>query len=213
MTAYAKHDASFFSQRAIFFIAIVILHIGLIYLFESGLATRIVKVIDPPIQTDIVQEQKKLDAPPPPPPPKMEHPPVEVPPPDVTINIPAAPNTTAITNVTDKPQPPAPPAPPPPRADVRTPVRLDLKHSPSTDDYYPPTSRRMNETGTTTVSVCAGPDGKLNADPKVEKSSGSSRLDEAAVRWATHVRVTPATLNGQPAAGCAAFNVVFKLTD
>lgn len=210
MAAYAKHDGAFFSQRAVFLVAIVLVHIGLIYLFESGLATRIVKVIDPPIAVDIVQEQKKIDAPPPPPPPKMERPPVEIPPPDVVIDVPAAPNTTAIRETTT--QHVAPP-PPPPRADVRTSVRLDVKHSPSTDDYYPPTSRRMNETGTSLVHICWGADGKVTGDPKVAKSSGSSRLDEAAERWASHARLTPGTLNGVPQPGCSDLPVTFRLTD
>src|SRR5580692_4511947 len=118
MAAYARHDASFFSGRAIFFIAIVLLHIALIYLFESGLATRIIHAVEPPLETTIAQDVKQRDAPPPPPPPKMERPPVEVPPPDVVINLPAEPTSTAITNTTTR-HVEAPPAPAP-RAVVRT---------------------------------------------------------------------------------------------
>lgn len=211
MAAYAKHDGAFFSQRAVFLVAIILVHVALIYLFESGLIAKAVKTIDPPIAVDIVQEQKKIDAPPPPPPPKMEHPPVEIPPPDVVINVPAAQETTAIRNVTDKPAPPAPPAAPKP--DVRTAAQLDVKHSPSTDDYYPATSRRMNESGKTVVGICTDGTGKVTGDPKVVTSSGSSRLDEAATRWASHARMSPGTLNGKPVESCANFVVVFKLTD
>ncbi len=212
MAAYAKHDGAFFSQRAIFLVAILLLHVLLIWLFNSGLISRAVKVIDPPIAVDIIQEQKKIDAPPPPPPPKMEHPPVEIPPPDVVINVPAAENTTAIRETTTQHVVAAPP-PPPPRPDVRTAATLDIRHSPPTDDYYPPTSRRMNETGRVVVSICADGGGKVSGEPKVEKTSGSSRLDEAAVRWASHARLNPSTLNGKPVPGCSAFAVVFKLTD
>ncbi len=97
-----------FSSRSI------LIHIGLIYLFESGLATRIIHAAEPPIETNIVQDVKQRDAPPPPPPPKMERPPVEVPPPDVVINLPAEPTSTAITNTTTKhveAPPPVPKAP------------------------------------------------------------------------------------------------------
>jgi len=213
MSAYARHDASFFSQRAVFFVAIVLFHVLLLYLFESGLATRIIHAAEPPLETNIVQDVQKRDAPPPPPPPKMERPPVEVPPPDVVINVPVETTSTAITNTTTK-HVEAPPPPAPPKApDVRTRAAVDIKHSPSTDDYYPPTSRRMNETGTTTINVCLDDSGKIAGDPKVDKSSGSSRLDEAAVRWGSHARFIQGTLNGKPIAGCTAFLVIFKLVD
>ena len=72
----------------------------------------------------------------------------------------------------------------------------------------------MNEVGTTTVNTCLDEGGKVVAGtPKVQKTSGSSRLDEAATRWAAHARFTLGTLNGKPVAGCTAFLVTFKLTD
>ena len=211
MAAYARHDTAFFSGRAIFFIAIVLLHIALVYLFESGLATRIIHAAEPPLETNIVQDVKQRDAPPPPPPPKMERPPVEVPPPDVVINLPVETTSTAITNTTTKHVEAPPPVPK--AADVRTRAQLDVKHSPPTDDYYPPTSRRMNETGSTVINVCLDDGGKMAGDPKVAKSSGSSRLDEAAVRWGSHARFIQGTLNGKPVQGCTEFLVTFRLVD
>jgi protein TonB len=208
MAAYARHDTSFFSQRALFLVAIIIIHIGLIYLFESGLATRIIHMAEPPLQTTIVQDVKQRDTPPPPPPPKMERPPVEIPPPDVTINIPVE-STTAITNTTTK-HVDAPP-PPAPRAVVRTAAQLDIKHSPPTADYYPPTSVRMNETGTAIIRLCAAADGSVDGVPTITKTSGSSRLDDAAVRWGQHVRMKPATVDGKPAGGCVPLAVKFVL--
>ena len=41
-----------------------------------------------PELTDLIEEVQQEDAPPPPPPPQMERPPVEVPPPEVSIDIP-----------------------------------------------------------------------------------------------------------------------------
>jgi protein TonB len=209
MAAYARYDTAFFSRRAIIFIAVIIFHIILFYVFQSGLATRIMKAVEPPLETTIVADEQKHNLPPPPPPPKMERPPVEVPPPDVVINLPAESTSTAITQVTSRPvAPPAPRAP-----DVRTRAQLDQRHSPSTDDYYPPASRRMSETGSTTVNVCLDEGGKQTGTPTVGKSSGSSRLDEAAVSWASHARFVLGTLNGKPIADCTAFRVTFKLTD
>jgi protein TonB len=207
MAAYARHDSAFFSQRALFLVAIVIIHIGIIYLFVSGLATRIIHAVEPPLETTIAQDVKQRDAPPPPPPPKMERPPVEVPPPDVVINLPAEPTSTAITNTTTR-HVEAPPAPAP-RAVVRTAAVPLVKLDPQ--NFYPPTSIRMNESGTTLIKYCWGVDGKLAGVPSVEKSSGSSRLDEAAVRLGSQERMKPGTVDGQPVAACSNLSVKFTL--
>ena len=206
MAAYARHDTAFFSQRAVFFIAIVLVHIGLIYLFQSGLATRVINAVAPPLETTIVQDVQKRDVPPPPPPPKMERPPVEVPPPDVVINLPVETQSTAITNTTTKHVAPPPPAP---RAVVRT--RATVLKAPNPQDYYPATSIRMSETGSVLIKVCWGTDGKVTQTPTVEKSSGSSRLDEAAARLGTNVRMKPATVDGKPIEGCSTMPVKFVL--
>ena len=207
MAAYARHDASFFSQRAVFFIAIVLVHLALIYLFESGLATRIIKAAEPPLETTIAQDVKQRDAPPPPPPPKMERPQVEIPPPDVTINIPVEATSNAITNTTTKHVEAPPPAAP--RPVVRTAAQTLVKLDPA--NFYPPTSIRMNETGTTLIRYCWAADGKLTGAPTVEKSSGSSRLDEAAVRLGSQERMKPGTVDGKPVEGCSSLSVKFQL--
>jgi periplasmic protein TonB len=213
MAAYTEHNQSYFSRRVITFAIAVGVQVAIVAALSSGLANRVMNIVAPPIQTDIVQEVQKRDQPPPPPPPKMERPPVEVPPPDVTINVPTETNSTAITDVTNKPVQKAPPPAPAPRKVVRTYAKLDTKHSPSTDEYYPPTSRRLGEQGTTEVNVCATPDGRVAGQPKVQKSSGSSRLDEAAVKWASHARFQPGTEDGKPVEQCLNFNVKFVLTD
>ncbi|HTX25266.1 MAG TPA: energy transducer TonB [Steroidobacteraceae bacterium] len=209
MASYT-HDSQFVPRRVVTFVIAAGVQIALFVIFETGLASRVMNIVAPPIQTDIVQEVQKRDQPPPPPPPKMERPPVEVPPPDVTINLPAETNTSAITVV--KTPKPRVYAPAPVHHAVRIGARLDAQHSPSTDDYYPPTSRRLEETGTTLVGVCSSPEGRVAGTPKVERSSGSARLDEAAVRWASHARFFPATDDGKPVAGCTQFKVTFKLT-
>jgi protein TonB len=207
MAAYAKHDTAFLSTRAMFLIAIAVIHILLLWAFSSGLATRIIHVAEGPLETNIVQDVKQRDLPPPPPPPKMEKPPVEVPPPDVVINVPVETTSTAITNTTAR-HVEAPPAPPP-RAVVRTPAVALVKLDPQ--NFYPPTSIRMNETGTTLIKYCWGTDGRLTSAPTVEKSSGSTRLDEAAIRLGSQERMKPATVDGQPVAACAQLSVKFTL--
>jgi len=212
MAAYA-HDASFLSRRAIILALIILGHILFVYALTSGLAQKAMEVLAPPIQTEIVEEIEQREEPPPPPPPEMERPPVEVPPPEVAIEIPVDTATsTAITDVTNKPVPAAP-APPPPAPVKRTSPRFDSRRSPSTDEYYPPTSRRMGEEGTTSVGICIGPDGRVTGEPKVDKTSGSARLDEAALKYAKRTRWAPATEDGKPVQICSAFNVKFVLTD
>ncbi|HTW38591.1 MAG TPA: energy transducer TonB [Steroidobacteraceae bacterium] len=210
MAYYTQHNPEFFSRRALVFIISVAVQVALFVVFETGMASRVMNVVAPPIQTDIVQEVQKRDQPPPPPPPKMERPPVEVPPPDVAINVPTESNTTAIT-VVRKPKPQV--YAPAPRRVVVVGASLDLKGSGSTDDYYPDVSRRLDETGTALVHACAGTNGRVSQTPTIERSSGSSRLDQAAIRYATHARYHPATEDGRAIPGCTRFNVTFRLTD
>jgi TonB family protein len=63
------------------------------------------------------------------------------------------------------------------------------------------------------VGVCITPEGRVTGEPKLEKSSGSARLDEAAVKYATKTRWAPATEAGKPVQFCSNFNVKFVLTD
>jgi protein TonB len=208
MAAYAT-DTSFLSRRAIVFISIVAFHVLIVWALASGLARKVVETIAPPIETDIIEEVETREEPPPPPPPEMERPPVEVPPPEVAIDIPIE-TTTAIQDVTNRPPPPRPP---PPRVVQRTGASVDQRRSPATDEYYPPASRRANEEGVSTIRVCVTTEGRSSGTASVTKSSGHPRLDEAAVKWAQRARYKPATEDGRPVEDCTQFNVRFRLTD
>ncbi|MGH8219032.1 MAG: energy transducer TonB [Steroidobacteraceae bacterium] len=211
MASYSSpHDSQYFTRRVVTFTIALGVQILIVTLLATGLASRVINIVAPPIQTDIVQEVQKHDEAPPPPPPKMERPPVEVPTPDVQINIPSAPRSTAITNVTTKPVKRAPP--PPPRRVVRTNASIG-RSFPHTSDFYPPASQRLSEEGTTEVESCVGPGGRLMRDPTVVRSSGHSRLDEAAIRLAKagSGKYKPATEDGKAVDQCIKFNVVWRL--
>lgn len=208
MAAYVQHNSS---RRMSVLVAIIGFHILLVYGLVNGLARKVVEVIAPPLVTDIIEEAKQDEKPPPPPPPQMERPPVQVPPPDVTIDIPMESNTTAISDVTDRPAPP--PAPVAQRQTVRVAPKLDVRRSPPTDDFYPPAARRAEVQGVTTVRACVAADGKTEGEPTVANSSGNGSLDEAALKWAKRARWAPGTEDGKPATMCSMFNVRFKLTD
>jgi protein TonB len=214
MSAYAQaRDSGYYTRRTIVAAFAIGLQLLMLFGLASGLVQKAVDFVAPPIEADIAEEVKKEEEPPPPPPPEFERPPVELPPPEVSIDIPAdAPVTNAITDVTDKPVPVAPP-PQPVREAVRVAARLDARRSPSTDDYYPESSRRNGDEGVVQIRACTTTDGRTSGDATVAKSSGFPKLDEAAVKWAKRARFQPATEDGKPIEACTNFNVRFKITD
>ncbi len=209
MAAYV-HDTEFFTRRTAVLAAIIALHLFIAWALATGLARKAIEVLAPPIQTDIVQEEKTKTEPPPPPPPELKREQVEVPPPDINIAMPeVGPQTTAITARVEQPKAPAPA----PRAAVAATAIGLGKGFPNVDDYYPDASRRLGEEGLTIVDICVGPDGKLTEPPKVGKSSGHERLDQAAVKVASvgSGRFKPATEEGKPVAKCTQLPIRFKL--
>ncbi|HEX8781723.1 MAG TPA: energy transducer TonB [Steroidobacteraceae bacterium] len=191
--------------------AIIALHVFILYALATGLARRAIEVLAPPIQTEIMQEDKTKAEPPPPPPPELRKEVVEVPPPDINIAMPeVGPSTSAITaRVAEAPKAAAPAA----RAAVAaTAVGLG-KGFPNVDDYYPDASRRLGEEGLTVVDICVGADGKLTEPPKVGKTSGHDRLDQAALKVASvgSGRFKPATEEGKPVTKCTQLPIRFKL--
>jgi periplasmic protein TonB len=211
MAAYV-HDSQFFTRRTLVLFAIIALHVFIAWALASGLARRAIELVAPPLQTEIVEEVQKKDEPPPPPPPQLERPPVEVPPPDVNIQVPVETQTTAIQDVTDKPVV----RPPPPPAATHTALRVSGgpgKNFPSTDDYYPSASARLGESGTATVHVCTDPKGKLTEEPSIQETSGTPRLDDGALKLAKAAsgRYKPSTEDGNPIASCFGFRIKFQL--
>jgi len=206
MAAYAQ-DSSFFTRRGIVVVAIVGLHLLVLWALASGLARKMVEVIAPNIEADIVEELKTDEEPPPPPPPEMERPPVEVPPPEVSIDLPMEATTTAIQDVTDKPPPPAPP--PPPRV-AGSPAKMKSAVDP--DQFYPPGAKRREEQGSPVVQACVGANGRLVREPVITETSGFPELDGAAVKVAKANRYTPAMEGGTALPeSCVKFKVKFVI--
>jgi protein TonB len=206
MAAYAQ-DSSFFTRRGIVVVAIIALHLFVVWALASGLARKVVEVIAPNIEADIVEEVDQEEEPPPPPPPEMERPPVEVPPPEVTIDLPMETTTTAIQDVTDKPPPPAPP--PPPRV-AGSPAKM--KAAADADQFYPPGAKRREEQGSPVVQACVGANGRLVREPVVTETSGFPELDVAAVKVAKASRYSPATDGGTALPeSCVKFKVKFVI--
>jgi protein TonB len=211
--AYAPADTSFFSKRGLIFLVIVAFHVLFFWGLNSSMSRGLIQKILGPIETRIIEAAPETDEAPPPPPPKIETPPPFVPPPDISIDIPAeAPPATAITQTTtQRPAAQPPPAPAPvkrpgtqPKSDPRRPL---------TQPEYPPSSRRAGEAGSVILEVYVLENGRVG-DARVKQSSGFPRLDEAAVREVKRSwRLIPGTEDGKPVAMWGQFAVTFKLTD
>ena len=205
--SYAHPRSS--SRRLTGLVITIALHIALIYALIHGLARKIVEIVTPPLETKIIEEIKPPADKPPPPPPKLATPPPPfIPPPDINIQMPVqmAPTITAVT-----PTPPPPkPAPfvPTPREPVRT---APVVQAASCDKpEYPAAARRANETGTVLLNFLIDVNGKV-VESKVERSSGSSRLDEAAREALELCNFKPATVDGKPTRAWARMEYVWRL--
>ena len=152
-------------------------------------------------------------APPAPPPPPKPQPILKRPPPPAPV-IAAAPSPAPATYVAPAPPPepvpapapaepvaaaeaPAPPAPPPkiiPASGVQSLVPPEL--------VYPRLSERNGERGRVLVRVWIDTAG-LPQNVQVARSSGFTRLDEAAIAAVRKARFKPYTENGVPTAGWA----------
>lgn len=202
-------QSPFSGPRLAVVVGIILLHYGVYWALENGLAQAAMQIITGPLETKIIEEQVEEIEEPPPPPPKLETPPPFVPPPDFAIEFPAE-ATNAIQTVTSVVPPPTPP-PMAPAQVVRTPPKSSGKSL--SQPEYPPTARRLNQEGTVTLLIYVLTDGRVG-DVKVEKSSGFPKLDEAAAAHAKRAwRFQPGTENGQAVAAWGRFAVTFKLLE
>jgi protein TonB len=158
-----------------------------------GLASGLIEKLPDELKAEVVQPKDEVKPPPPPPPDLAKPPPPFVPPPELNIAN-DAPVNNAITAV-QAVQPTTPKAVEP----TITPSKaVGRTHDCAT--YYPDLSRRLNESGDVLVHYDVGVDGSIT-NVGVAKSSGSDRLDQAAVscvssRW----RNTPAMNGDTPVA-------------
>ena len=207
MTAYAQHDPSFVSRRTTAVLLIVCLHGVLIYFLAAGLVHKMVAVIPSLIQVGAMDEMPPHHPPPPPPQPTLAPTRLEVPEPDLTVDVPPDGNTIRDPVIQESP-------PSPPKVLNRVPGGPG-KGFPNTDDYYPSAARRLGEKGIASVRVCVDPNGLLTAEPMIAQSSGSARLDEGARKLAKagsgHYRAT--TEAGRPVNSCYPFRIRFELRD
>lgn len=200
---------------------VIVLHIVWAYAFLTGLARKIVEVVQAPLETRIIEEVKPPppDKPPPPPPPKLAAPPPPfIPPPEIKIEIPVPPQNTITAVSTVKPVVEAPvprivppvPAPVAPAPPARTAPVVDSRNCEKPD--YPSASLRAQESGLVVLQFLIGTDGTA-IESKIERSSGYRRLDEAARRALALCKFKPGTENGIPVQSWARIEYNWKLED
>jgi protein TonB len=209
---YKFEEPSLFSgRRGAALIAVILLHIVIVWAFYTGLAGKLVQTVIPPVEIAQIDKPKDIDKPPPPPP-KLEEIKPFVPPPEfVDIQAPQQ-ETTAITQTTQQ-RAPAPVAAPAPVQHNFTNIRMDPKHPLKIgEEYYPDASKRANEEGRCIVEVTVSADGRITAE-KIQTSSGFPRLDEACLKGVHGQRVMPALEDGKPVEKTVSIPIVWKLTN
>lgn len=207
-------------------LAVLLFHAGLLYLIQSGLGRKLTEaVIAPEIIARIIPlEPPKQEAPPEPPKPKpkQETPPKQVkvappkptppqpkPTPQPVADLPPTPNAPEAPSAPPAPPAPAEPAPAPVSAAPRAVGIGEIQCTPP-QPKYPSQSRRMGETGRTVVRLTTDESGKV-IKTSVVSSSGSSRLDQAAVEAVQAMRCKPYMDSGRAVAVTAQQPIGFEL--
>lgn len=211
-------------RRSVGFIVVVVFHAVLFYALANGLGRKVVEVLKEPIEAKIIEEIKPPpeDKPPPPPPksePKLAPPPVFVPQAEVKVQTQNQADTiTPTTSVKPaevapigaKTEPAAHPAPAAPAAPAKTAAVINAKSCDKPE--YPAASLRAEESGTVRLMFLIGPDGKV-IESKVDRSSGSRRLDEAARKALALCHFKPGTVDGKPVQSWEKLEYEWKLED
>lgn len=190
----------------------------------------------PKVMEELVMITPEIPKPPPPPPPPPPEPPkqrakpVTQPPkvhvPKVEVEVPQEPTVEAPVVATTEPAPaepaqpgpvtpeaePTPPAPPAPPAPARKGGKL-LALTNASDcatPEYPASAARNGETGTVSLALLIGADGRVT-DSKIQKSSGSRALDKAAQAALSMCKFKPATNDGEAEEGWGQIAYVWNL--
>jgi periplasmic protein TonB len=197
------------------------LHVALGAVFVHSINTKALLLSKLPEQVLVMIEPERPTPPAPPEPPKpaqqLAPPDVFVPKTEVDVAPPPTPSPIATSSEPDPspfpamPSDPVPEAPATPSAhpgQMRTAVFADANGCALPD--YPAAAARRGDTGTTTLALLVGADGRVSSS-RIEQSSGSRDLDRAAINALTLCRFKPATNNGVAESGWAKLAFVWKL--
>lgn len=226
-------------KRLVPLVLIILLHIGFFYALLNGWFYQTVQTLpkaEQGLPKEIFVSLITVDNTPEPTPPEPQPtPPKPVPvvkktvtPPPVIPVINTMPSEQAITTPPVPPQPPVPPKPaevtpqsepvpsaPPPSAPLPPPSQpktvstgVEYLHAPEPE--YPPLARRMGEEGRVTLRVLVNEKGRPT-QVDIQKTSGSSRLDEAARQAVLRAMFKPHIEDGRATTVYAIVPITFHL--
>jgi protein TonB len=186
---------------------VAVFHVVLAFLLIKSMNARTLTM--PKMPAEVVLLFTPEPPPPPPPPPepprpmpKVAPPQIVAPPPEVEVSQPPPPDVVTAQVTAD----PAPPQPTPPTqaeaasapaspnsGAMRTAVLADANGCVAPP--YPVRAARNGESGTVTLALLVGTDGRV-AGSRVQSSSGSKELDKAAISALSMCKFKPATHGG-----------------
>ena len=207
--------------KAAKFALIAAVHVAVGAVFIHSINTKTISLSKLPEQVLVMIEPQRPTPPPQPEPPKpaqqLAPPDVFVPKTEVDVAPPPVPGPILATTSSDPspfpamPSDPVPEAPAKPSANpgqIRTAVLADA--SGCALPAYPAAAAREGITGTSTLALLVGTDGRVSS-ARIEHSSGSRVLDSAALNALSRCTFKPATNNGVPEAGWARLAFVWTL--
>lgn len=165
----------------------------------------------------VVQTPPRLEQPPEPPPEPVKPKPVEPPPPEPQRIVSKAPVVEPVEFTAPPPPEPIPvevePAPvitAEPVVDHVSLPELAVACPHRSPPIYPAWSKRMREQGEVVLQVHLDMSGKV-VRTEISRTSGSPRLDEAAVQAVQRWRCQPATVDGRPVSAIALQSINFVI--
>lgn len=217
------------SGKLLGIVAVVLLHLLIVYALVTGLARQALEVVRKPVLVAIVQEKPAAPAPKPVVQKAAEPPRVKAAAAPTHIRSPVRPRESglhqsmvvqqapvdAVSPVTGTapssvtaPAAPAAAATGLPGAPVHTSAVANTGDC--AKPHYPESSRENEEEGTVTLEFLIGVDGSV-LDSRVAKSSGSRALDRAAREALSLCRFKPATTDNKPVQSWTQMQYIWKL--
>ena len=201
------------SQRSVLLAIVIGLHVG-VFLLILAARTVVPQIMEMPLVVDLLQaapiekppEAKPLPMVKPQPVKQQRTPAPKTPTPQIEAtqsNLPA-PAAPVATLPDPKPTPPAPPAEP------LVQPRFDANYLKNPAPNYPPLSRRMGEEGKVILRVLVSAQGSADS-VEVKTSSGSQRLDDAAVNTVKLWKFIPAKRGETAVQSAVLVPIIFKL--
>jgi periplasmic protein TonB len=209
---FPSGDSPFFTGRTMTLVLVATLHLAVLYGLAMGLSQHYPKRIAVPFEAREIPPLPRSHPPLPlPPGPQIMRPDLDLPTPKPMPPIQL--DRPDIVQVPTSDPPPVSGAPQTPRSVVNRIEGGPGIGFPSTTDFYPDAAIRAGEAGAVTVNACVNGNGRLISEPTIIQSTGSMRLDQAALKLAKagsgHYRAT--TEDGQPVNSCYAFRIRFQL--